>query len=307
MALQARPWGTWFTRKGIFCKSQRQGLSDRGQKSLTLKILGTAWYVLDTDHRRTAEANIQLALGGSDEEARRIARENFRHLTQVFTEFPRMVRISRENFRRYVEAQGVEHLVRSLERGRGVLILTGHLGNWEWMAYAAPYFLPARLHMVARPLRPTFLNRWVTRLRERSGNRVIAKQHALLHALKALKKNEMVGFLLDQNAGKKTGIWAPFFGVDVLTHKTLAHIALRTGAPVHPVFNHRMADGRYHIDIGPEIPPPRNGSLDEKVAAMTAAFNHILEDQIRKFPDQWYWVHRRFRRFRARTVSGKLS
>lgn len=282
-------------------------MRNRSLKSLALKILGTAWYVLDANHRRTAEANLRLALEVNGKEVRRLVRENFRHLTQVFTEFPCMAGISRENFQRYVEAQGAEHLVRSLERGRGVLILTGHLGNWEWMAYAAPYFLPAQLHMVARPLRPPLLNRWVTGLRERSGNRVIAKQHALLHALKALKKNEMVGFLLDQNAGKKTGIWAPFFGVDVLTHKTLAHIALRTGAPVHPVFNHRMADGRYRIHIGPEIPQPSTGSLEEKVAAMTATFNRILEDQIRKFPDQWYWVHRRFRRFRARTVSAKLS
>lgn len=257
------------------------------------------WYALDTEHRKTAEANIRLALRVSQEEARRLTRQNFQHLVRVFSEFPRMTRMSRENFRQFVDPRGEEHLMRSLKRGRGVLILTAHLGNWEWMAYCAPFFLPARLHIVARPLRPRILNQWVTTVRQRSGNRVIPKQRALLHALKALKRNEMVGFLLDQNAGKKTGIWAPFFGMEVLTHKTLAHIALRTGAPVHPVFNHRLADGRYQIDIGPEIPTPQHGTLNDKAAAFTAAFNRILEDQIRQYPDQWYWVHRRFRRFRA--------
>ncbi len=135
-------------------------------------------------------------------------------------------------------------------------------------------------------------------MRERSGNRVIAKEHALIHALKALKRNEIVGFLLDHNAGKKTGLWAPFFGGYVLTHKTLAHIALRTGAPVHPVFNRRLPDGRYRIDVGPEIPPPCSGSSEERAYAMTVVFNRIIEDQIRQAPEQWYWIHRRFRRFR---------
>lgn len=285
--------------KELFRESLDQALGNRAEESLGLRLLGAAWYALDAEHRKTAEANIRLALGVSGVEARRLARENFQHLARVFTEFPRMTRMTRENFRRFVEPRGEEHLVRSLERGRGVLILTGHLGNWEWMAYCAPFFLPARLHMVARPLRPRILNRWVTKVRERSGNRVIPKQHALLHALKALKRNEMVGFLLDHNAGKKTGIWAPFFGVEVLTHKTLAHIALRTGAPVHPVFNHRLADGRYQIDIGPEVPAPHHGTLNDKAAALTAAFNRILETQIRRFPAQWYWVHRRFRRFKT--------
>ncbi|MEJ5347494.1 MAG: lysophospholipid acyltransferase family protein [Desulfosoma sp.] len=281
---------------------QRRG-AESAEKHWLSRAAGVAWHALDWKHRRTAEANIRLALGMNGAAARELARENFRHLTRVFAEFPRMALMNRQNFHRFVEAQGEEHLLRSLKQGRGVLILTGHVGNWEWMAYSAPFFVPARLNMVARPIRPEPLNRWVTRLREGSGNRVITKQHALLHALKALKRNEMVGFLLDQNAGKKTGIWAPFFGGYVLTHKTLAHIALRTQAPVHPVFNHRMPDDRYLIDIGPPVPMPQQGSFEEKTAVMTAVFNRLLESYIRRFPDQWYWIHRRFRRYRFALTS----
>ncbi|WP_448383011.1 lysophospholipid acyltransferase family protein [Desulfosoma sp.] len=262
-------------------------------------VLGTIWYALDPRHRKTAEDNVRLALGLNGSAARRIVRANFRHLARVFAEFPGMVGMSAQNIGRFVEAHGVDHVHRSLQKGRGVLILTSHFGNWEWMAYGAPFFLPARLNIVARPLRPQGLNRWVTALRERSGNRVIAKDHALIHALKALKRNEIVAFLLDHNAGKKTGVWAPFFGGYVLTHKTLAHIALKTEAPVHPVFNRRLPDGRYRIDVGPEIPPPPpSGSREERAEAMTAAFNAVIEARIRHTPEQWYWIHRRFRRFR---------
>lgn len=266
--------------------------------SLIGTAFGTLWYAIDRQHRKTAEENIRLALGVNGTAARRIVRANFRHLATVFAEFPCVVRMNARNIHRYVEPHGMEHVRRSLEKGRGVLILTSHFGNWEWMAYGAPFFLPARLNIVARPIRPPSVNRWITAMRERSGNRVIAKEHALIHALKALKRNEIVGFLLDHNAGKKTGVWAPFFGGYVLTHKTLAHIALRTGAPVHPVFNRRLPDGRYRIDVGPEIPPPASGSPEERAYAMTAAFNRMIEEQIRTAPEQWYWIHRRFRRFR---------
>jgi KDO2-lipid IV(A) lauroyltransferase len=261
-------------------------------------VLGTLWYALDPRHRKTAQENIRLALGVNGSAARRIVRANFRHLARVFAEFPGMVRMGARNIGRFVEVHGVEHVHNSLKKGRGVLILTSHFGNWEWMAYGAPFFLPARLNIVARPLRPHVLNRWVTALRERSGNRVIAKDHALIHALKALKRNEIVAFLMDHNAGKKTGVWAPFFGGYVLTHKTLAHIAMKTGAPVHPVFNRRLPDGRYRIDVEPEIPPPPLGSREERAEAMTAAFNAAIEARIRHTPEQWYWIHRRFRRFR---------
>ncbi len=262
-------------------------------------VLGTLWYLLDAKHRRTAVDNIQLALQLPRREARRLARRNFIHLTRVFLEFLWMPRMSRATYRDFVDPKGTDHLLKSFRKGRGILLLTGHFGNWEWMAYSAPFFLPSRLNMVARPIRPEALDRWVTARREGSGNHVISKRNALLHTMKALKRNEMVGFLLDHNASKKTGLWTPFFGGYVLTHKTLAHLACKTGAPVHPVFNWRMEDGRYRIEIGPEIPVPETGDLQDRISELTARFNRIIETQIRRFPEQWYWIHRRFRRFRT--------
>lgn len=259
---------------------------------------GTAWYALDRRHRRTAVHNIRLALGYSIPAAHALAKANFNHLAQVFCEAPAVRRIHLDNYRRFVTPIGAEHIETSLMRGRGVLLLTGHFGNWEWMAHCAPFFLSSRLHIVVRPLDSARLNDLVYRLRTRSGNAVITKKNALRSILKALHENAMVGVLLDQSVNRHTGIWAPFFGGSVPTSGGLALVAIRSGAPVHPVFSWRSPSGNYHIQIHPALSLPEQGSVQERIRHATALFNHCLEQQIRFAPSQWYWVHRRFKNYR---------
>lgn len=257
--------------------------------------LGSLWYALDRRHRELAQSNIRLALGVPEKEARRIARENIIHLTRVFLETARLPQINADNYRDFVEIEGIEHLRKSLKLGRGAFTLSGHFGNWEWMAYCQPFVLPVRFNIVARPLKPLELNEMVRRLRERSGNRIIDKKNAATPILRALKRNEMVGVLLDQNANNETGVYAPFFGGVVPTHRATALLAIKTGAPVHPVFNWRMESGKYRTEVHPAIELPTEGPLAERVYQATALFNRSLEQQIRRFPSQWYWIHRRFR------------
>ncbi len=259
---------------------------------------GALWYALDRRHRRTACHNVQVALGADADRARDLARANFQHLALVFAEFPFLKIITRENVVHFAECRGLEHIRHSLDRGKGVLILTGHFGNWEWAAYCAGYFLPKRFHVVARHVRPPALNRFINRIREGSGNRVISKKNALRPVLRALRRNEIVAFLLDQNASRANGIFAPFFGGEVLTHRVLALLAVKTGAPVHPAFNWRETSGRYRIEFGPAIAIPEEGSLDERIRKATGRFNRHIESQILRFPEQWFWIHRRFKRFR---------
>ena len=263
------------------------------------RLFGTAWYALDSRHRRTAVDNIRLALGYSKPAARKLARENFIHLAQVFWEAPTLRRIHRDNYRRFVTPIGTEHIEHSLTLGRGVLLLTGHFGNWEWMAHCASFFLPARLHVVVRPLDSSRLNDVVHQLRVQSGNGVINKKNALRPILKALRENAMVGILLDQNANRSRGVWAPFFGGCVPTSGGLAMVALKSGAPVHPVFSWRSPSGNYHIQISPALSLPEHGAVQERVRLATARFNRCLEQQIRFDPTQWYWVHRRFKHYRV--------
>jgi KDO2-lipid IV(A) lauroyltransferase len=263
----------------------------------TAKAAGALWYALDRRHRELAKSNIRLALGVSHSQADRVAMENFVHLSRVFLETPQVARIQPSNFGKFVSTEGIKHLESSLELGRGVLILTGHFGNWEWMAHCCPFIFSARLNIVARPLNPPWLDGAVRSLRERSGNRVINKKNAATPILKALSRNEIVGILLDQNAGSETGIYAPFFGGYVPTHRGMALMAVKSGAPVHPVFNWRDSSGKYHVEIQPALVLPADGPLPERLFKATALFNACLEKQIRRFPGQWYWIHRRFRHY----------
>ncbi len=259
------------------------------------RLAGLLWCALDRRRRHIAKSNIQLALGVSEREAERIARDNFLHLARVFTETTRMPQIHAGNYTRFVEPDGAGRLEESLRLGKGILLLTGHFGNWEWMAHTCPFFVSGRLNFVVRPVRPPWLNGVLTDLRTITGNGVIDKQDAAGPILKALAANEMVGILLDQNAGRQSGVYAPFFGGYVPTHRGMALMAIKSGAPVHPAFNWRTPSGRYRIEIQPALTLPDGGTLAERVFRMTALFNRCIEAQIRRFPDQWYWVHRRFR------------
>jgi len=266
----------------------------------TAKWAGLLWYKLDQRHRQVAESNIRLALGRQDERTvQSLAKDNFIHIAQVFLEMPIVASITAENCKDFVTVRGMEFLQSSMELGKGVFYLSGHIGNWEWQGYVSPFFVSNRLNVVARPLSSNRLNRLLSTLRERSGNRIIDKKDATHPIFRALQQNEMVAVLLDQNSSRGSGIYAPFFGVYALTHRALAVLAIKSGAPVHPVFNWRESSGKYCIEVQPAIPIPQTGSLNERVYEATALFNSALEAQIRRHPSQWFWVHRRFKHHRS--------
>jgi KDO2-lipid IV(A) lauroyltransferase len=260
---------------------------------------GSLWYALDRRHRKIAESNICLALGYSCEQSRVLAKANFIHLARVVLETAKLTQIHRGNYRDFVEeVRGTEYLEESLKLGKGIVFLTGHFGNWEWLAYCAAFLLPSRLNVVVRPLEPAWLNRVVYQHREKSGNRVIARKDATKLILRALARNEMVGVLFDHNAKRRMAIDAPFFGGYVPTNRGIALLAIKSGAPVHPAFAWREPSGKFRMEAHPPVPIPSEGSMDERVWNATALFNRCLEEQIRRDPAQWFWVYRRFKRYR---------
>jgi KDO2-lipid IV(A) lauroyltransferase len=191
---------------------------------------------------------------------------------------------------RLVEVEGLEHLERAATPGRGVLLLTAHLGNWELLA--AAHVLTGRpLSEVVRPLDQPVLDRLVARLRRRTGVEVIPKQRGLRGILDALRRGRMVGILLDQNASRAEGVFVPFFGTPASTSRGMALAALRSGAPVLPVFIRRGPDGRHRVQIQPEVLRPVNRDPTAFTAALTAA----IEAEVRRVPEQWLWAHRRWR------------
>jgi KDO2-lipid IV(A) lauroyltransferase len=255
------------------------------------RIGDVLWWLMPRRRALTLE-NLERGFGRerSAHELRCLGRRSFQHLGMNLVEAccyflrPTDVMLSR------VDVEGGEHLKAAAAQGRGILLLTAHYGNWELLA-AAHTLTGLPLSIVMRPLDHPLLDDLAARFRRRSGAELIVKHRAVREVVEALRRQRMVGVLLDQNATRSEGVFVPFFGVPASTSKGLAIIALRTGAPVVPVFLRREPDGRHRLEIGPPVAAPP----DRDVAAYTAMFNRLIEAAIRQAPEQWFWLHARWR------------
>jgi Kdo2-lipid IVA lauroyltransferase/acyltransferase len=251
-----------------------------------------AWMILPGRRAVTLE-NLTRAFAGkrSVADLRRLGRCSFQHLGMNLVEGCIFFFRSPSVLLSRLEFTGVEHLDQAAGRSRnGALVLTAHYGNWELLP-AFQMLSDFSFSVVVRPLDDPLMDRVVQRFRRRSGVELISKRRGLREILEALRRGGVVAILLDQNASRSEGVFAPFFGIPASTSKSLAVISLRTGAPVVPMFIRRLPDGRHRVEVEPEIPPP----ADRSVASYTAAFNHRIEQMIRKAPEQWFWMHRRWR------------
>jgi KDO2-lipid IV(A) lauroyltransferase len=249
------------------------------------------WWLLPGRRRRALD-NIRLSLGHdmTPREIARLGRRSFQHLGMNLIEACRYFLRPIEVMLSQVHVEGVEHLRDAAAHGRGILVLTAHYGNWELLA-AAHGLTGLPLSIVIRPLDHPVLDELAARFRRRSGAELIVKRQAVREVLKALRRGRMVGILLDQNTTRAEGVFVPFFGVAASTSKGLAVLALRTDAPVVPVFLRRTSDGGHSMDVGPPLVPPTDGD----VLAYTATFNRVIEAAIRRAPEQWLWMHARWR------------
>jgi len=255
------------------------------------RIGDVLWWLLPGRRQVTLD-NLHRALGHERTAGglRRLGRRSFQHVGMNLVEGcryflrPTDVMISR------VRVEGGEQLKTAAAEGRGVLILTAHYGNWELLA-AAHGLTGVPASIVVRPLDHPMLDELAARFRRRSGAELIVKHRAVREVLGALRRGRMVGVLLDQNATRAEGVFVPFFGVPASTSKGLALLALRTRAPVVPMFLRREAGGRHCMEVGAPVPPPP----DADVVAYTARFNQVLEAAIRRAPEQWLWMHARWR------------
>ena len=257
--------------------------------------LGQAAYWLAGRRRRVVLANLDLALGSSVGPRRRraLARANFRHLGITAAECCRLFFGRPGALLDRVRVEGLEHLKAALAEGRGVFCLTAHFGNWELLA-AAHALAGLPLSVVVRPLDNPHLEGLLARGRERSGLRLIPKRRAVVSVGAALARGECVGILLDQNAGRD-GVFVPFFGHLASTSRSLAVLALKTQAPVVPVFVRRLPGGEHLVTLDPALPLVVTGDLERDVVVNTACFTETIERHVRAQPEQWFWVHRRWK------------
>ncbi len=245
--------------------------------------------------RRVALENLAIAFPEQAAAARRkLCRASFRHLGMTLIESAILLVAEPHIMLSRVSVDGLEHLRTAAGHPGGVLVLTGHFGNWELLGLAHVLAgLP--LAVVVRPLDSPLLNRLADRLRARTGAELIAKRRALRAVVDALRRGRMIGILLDQNASRDEGVFVPFFGRPASTSRSLALLSLRTGRPIVPIFIHREPDGRHRIVVEPALGRPTASSPDAAVVELTALCAQRTEATIRRWPEQWFWLHRRWR------------
>lgn len=260
------------------------------------EMAGRLAFRLDRRHGRIAMENLTRAFPGEygSDEIEALARAVFENLGRTAVDVARSDRLLREPHHQAVCMDGLDRLQEARERGKGVLLITAHFGPWELLPpIAALRYEP--IHVIARPLDNPRLDELLTTMRERGGNRVIRKREAVQAILQVLRRGETVGILIDQHITEKEGVVVPFFGRPASTAFAPALIAMRSGAAVLPVGIVRERPGRYRILIGEEVPLRRSGDLKADLAENTARFNLAIETFIRRYPEQWFWVHRRWK------------
>jgi Kdo2-lipid IVA lauroyltransferase/acyltransferase len=253
-------------------------------------------YLLHFRLRQVGMRNLAMVFPEKSEAERaRILRGVFASLGRQLAELCQFPKYTPENIDEVVTYDGLENYERAYARRKGVLFLTAHFGGWELSAFA--HSLHGHwLHIVMRPMDNQYLDRLLQNYRTMHGNKTVAKDDFVRGLLAAMKAGETVGILMDTNMTPPQGIFVDFFGIPACTASGLARIALRTDAAVVPGFTiWDPALRKYRLRFDPGLELIRSGDLEADIAANTQLFTRVIEEYVRKYPDQWLWVHRRWK------------
>ena len=260
------------------------------------ECLGLAAGLLVPKWNTVAESNLRRAFPELDSrDRRRIRQDVYRNLGRVALALAKIPHWTEREVRKRVDFVGLQHFRAGEAQGRGVLLLTAHLGNWELGALAHGAVV-GPLHVMVRPIENGLVDRLVTRRRETHGNRVIRKRSAARDVLRVLERSGTVGILADQNTLAGEAVFVDFFGSPAATNKGFAQLALRSNAAVIPAFarwDYRKK--RHVVEYGPAIELIRTGSSAQDVVSNSQRFQSALEERIRRHPDQWLWIHQRWK------------
>jgi KDO2-lipid IV(A) lauroyltransferase len=272
------------------------GALPRGLARGLAAAVALALYGMLPKLRRTAEFNLRVAFPEWDDGRRReVIRDMVRNLGWMAAEFARFPQYNRENIEEALILDGHDNFLNGQRRGKGVLYLTGHIGAWELSSFAhALYGFP--LHYMARPLDNARVDNLVNQYRCLSGNRPIFKNESARALLKILKDAGTVGILADQNTMPEEGAFVDFFGKSACTTTGIARVALHTDAAVVPGYAYWDSSiGKYRLRFEPAVELIRTGDPERDVFVNTQKFAKVIESIIRKHPEQWVWVHARWK------------
>ncbi len=257
-----------------------------------------AWlgFHLAKRQRETGHRNLSMAFPDMPESRRtEILRGCFQNIGRLLVEFSHFPQLNKSNIGSYVLVDGFENYREGVRRGRGVIYLTGHLGAWELGSFSQSIF-GYPLKFVVRPIANSRVEAMISKYRMLGGNAPIHRRNAARDILQALRRNEAVGILFDQNTTRDEGVFAEFFGIPAATTPAIATFALRTGAAVVPAFLlwDRNA-GKHRLSFAPPLDLIDTGDRNRDILENTRRFNRVLESYVRKYPDQWLWIHRRWK------------
>jgi Kdo2-lipid IVA lauroyltransferase/acyltransferase len=286
----------WIEYAAAWIGVKSLGLLPRPAARFAGASFAAAAYALRTPLRRAAMFNLNLAFPDwSDAERKRVIRSMIRQIGWMAAEFSQFPKYTSENIQKIVVLDGFENFDAARRRGKGVLFLTGHMSAWELAPFAhALYGHP--LHFLVRPITNRRVDTLINRYRCLSGNQPIQKNKSARSILKILADGGTVGILSDHNTVLEESVFVDFFGIPASTTSGLARIALRTDAAVVPGFlSWDSARRKYRLRFEPAIELARSADEELDVRENTARFTKTIEDYVRAYPDQWLWVHKRWK------------
>ena len=259
------------------------------------RVIGRLGFYLDKKHRDIAIRNITTAFGDTKtaNELYVLAKKAFENLGMNSMEFCRLPWLTEKNLAGYIECDGFENFKKAYDKGQGVIFLTGHFGNWELMAifYALKGY---PVDIIVRDLDNPVVDEFIRWVRTRAGNRTISKGRSMRELMRVLSKGGIVGVLVDQNVTWSEGVFVNFFNQLACTNKGTALLALASNAAVVPTFIVRERKG-HRIIIGEEITLVNTGDRANDQLNNTAIFTRVIEDFVKKYPEQWFWLHQRWK------------
>ncbi|MHB1664008.1 MAG: lysophospholipid acyltransferase family protein [bacterium] len=260
------------------------------------RFLGIAFYKLDKKHAKSVFKNLKIAFKDdkSDEELNKIAVNFYKNLGMVFIEIFRLNKYTKENIDDFVETDFGN--LKDIYGKEPILLLTAHFGNWELLAKT--FSLKGYIgNVLARPLDNEYIEQILYKLRTVSGNKVIYnRENAVKEILTAINKKEIIGFLPDENASKRIGVFVDFFGNPACTMPGIANIAAKTKARVVPAFIVRQSNfSRHKLIIGEPLEINYTGNRKEDVINILNIFHAAIENIIKEYPEQWFWIHNRWK------------
>ena len=252
-------------------------------------------YYISLKHRLITIHNLMRSFPDRPlKEIIRLAKESYISAALVVVDFLDIPYLNKNNLHQWISIEGLDNYTEACKKGKGVLIFSAHFGNWE-IGNAALAIMTQPFIFVYRVFDSPFLERIITDVRASYGNISLSKENAMRPMIRLLKNGATINLLIDQNVTWYEGVFVDFFGRKACTTPGLALLALHTKAQVLPVFTRRLPDGKYLLKIGKKVEIVSSGNRDTDVLINTLNFTKIIEEKIRQYPEQWFWIHQRWK------------